>query len=322
MTLTKIAKMANTSVATVSKAFSGSKEISDETKDRIFEIARDLGCFDKYYKAPRNSPLLALMIPEIDSECYGVYASVFERGFRKMGMDTVIVCTRFDKEREASLFRELVYGMRVDGILLWGSGQLIKNPDEVPLIVFGDAPDAANADSVDIDLTVAMNRLIQAVKEYGHTEVGFIGERLTDAKAARFKKAMRKIGLPIHERYIYSSDKRFAEAGEDCMRVLLERGEIPTVIVAAYDQIAYGAMKYARDKGYRIPEDISFVGMDDISAASYFDVPLSSVHVGYESICDRICDLMLMRIDNRHYRSREKITVPVEVNIRASLKRL
>ena len=93
-------------------------------------------------------------------------------------------------------------------------------------------------------------------------------------------------------------------------------------IITAYDQIAYGAMKYARDMGYRIPDDISFVGMDDITATSYFDVPLSSMHVGYEAVCRKICDLIFARIENRHIRMREKISVPVSINIRESLKKL
>ncbi len=98
--------------------------------------------------------------------------------------------------------------------------------------------------------------------------------------------------------------------------------ELLGVIVAAYDQIAYGAMKYARESGYRIPEDISFVGMDDISSTEYLDVPLSSIHVAYEEVCERIVDLVFRRIENRHYRSREPLTVPVSVKIRESLKNL
>ena len=322
MTLTKIARIAGTSVSTVSKAFSGSREIPEVTRERIFEIAKELGCFDKYYKAPRKQPLIALMIPEIDSECYGVYAGVFERELNRRGADTIVACTRFDKEREARLFRELVYGLKVDGILLWGGGRLIKNPDEIPLIIFDDASADSNADSIGIDLTAAIISLVRTIKEYGHTDVGFIGERLTVGKAVRFKKAMRKVGLPILDKYIYSSEKRFAEAGEDGMRALIEIGAVPSVIVTSYDQIAYGAMKYAREAGYKIPEDISFVGMDDISATPYFDIPLSSIHMGYEEVSEKICDLMFLKIENRHYRQREQIVVPVEVNVRESLKNL
>ena len=320
MTLTKIAKIAKTSVSTVSKAFSGSREIPEATRERIYRIAKELGCFDKYYKAPRKRPLLALIIPEIDSECYGTYTGIFEREFRRRGADTIIACTGFESEREAELFRELVYGMKVDGVLLWGSGELIRNPDEIPLIVFGKSYSYSNADSVTADFYSALLYLMKTVKDYGHTNVGFLGERLTYSKEADFKKAMRKVGLPIHEKYTYSSDKRFAEAGKEGMRTLIERGSLPSVIVTSYDQIAYGAMKYARENGYEIPEDISFVGMDDITAAAYFDVPLSSIHAGYEDICERVCDLVFERMKNRHYRSREVITVPITVNIRASLK--
>ena len=323
MTLTKIAELSETSVSTVSKAFAGSHEISEETKEKIFKIAKDVGCFDKYYKAPRNQPLIALMVPEIDSECYGNYAGIFEREFNKRGADTIVACTRFDKDREERLFRELAYGMKVDGIVLWGSGKEIKNPDEIPLIIFDECGlPTSNADLVGVDLTVAMVKLAEKIKEYGHTEVGFIGERLTGGKLTRFIKAMRKVGLAVHKKNMYSSDKRLAEAGEDCMRELLGRGSLPSVIVAAYDQIAYGAIKYARKAGYKIPEDISFVGMDDISSTEYFDIPLSSIHVGYEVSCREICELMFAKIDNKHYRQRRKITVPVEVNVRESLRRI
>lgn len=323
MTLTKIAKLAGTTLPTVSKAFSGSKEISEKTREKIFNIAKELGCFDKYYKAPRKQPLIALMVPEIESECYGICSDVFEREFYKRGADTIVACTRFDAEREERLFRELAYGLRVDGIILWGSGRAIKNPDKIPLIVFDETgSQVSNADLVGVDLTVAMVRLIKTIKEYGHTRVGFLGERLTLGKEVRLKKAMRKLGIPIRKEYFYTSEKRFAEAGEEGMRTLIERGNLPSVIITAYDQIAYGAMKYARDMGYKIPEDISFVGMDDITATSYFEIPLSSIHIGYEESCKEICELMFAKIDNKHYKQREKITVPVEVNIRESLRKI
>lgn len=323
MTLKRIADLAKTSVATVSKAFSGSKEIPEATKEKIFRIAKKYGCFEKYYKAPRKQPLIALMIPELDSEFYGICASVFEREFNRRGADTIVATTRFDPNREERLFRELAYGMKVDGVLLWGSGSLIKNHDEIPLVMFGEKTSPhANADTVKSDSPAAINRLIKTIKDYGHTEVAFFGESLTHSKEEKFKEGMRSAGLSIHKSFILTSDKRFAAAGKDCMQRLMASGRLPSVIVAAYDQIAYGAMKYARDMGLRVPEDISFVGMDDITADSYFDVPLSSVHSAYESVCEKITDLIFMRMENKHNRMKEKIVVPVELNIRESLKNL
>lgn len=323
MTLTRLAQMANTSVATVSKAFSGSREISEETKERIFSLAKELGCFDKYYKAPRSRPLIALMPPEPESEYYGREIGLIERALSQKGADTIIAFTRFDREQEARLFRELAYGMKVDGIILWGQGTKIKNPDELPLVVISSSKQLpSNSDVVRIDLESAILNLTSIIKDYGHIEVGFIGERLTMGKEQKFKSALRRTGLPVHNKYIAVSTARFADAGEDCMKQLIDRNAVPSVIVAAYDQIAYGAMKYAREHGYKIPEDVSFIGMDDISSAPYLDTSLSSLHTDFESVCPQIVDLIFRRMENRHYKGRVEISVPVKVNIRESLKRL
>lgn len=322
MTLAKIARLAGTSVSTVSKAFSGNREISEETKEKIFAISKELGCFDKYYKAPRKNPLIAIMVPEIESEFYSTYAGAFESEFHRRGADTIIACTRFERERTERIFRELAYGMRVDGILMLCSAEYIKNPDEIPLVAFGSGNGASNADVIKADMDEALAELAKTIKEYGHTKVGFISEGLTTSKEAPFKRALRSAGLTVYPSYIATSSFRFDEAGEDCMRRLIERGSVPSVIVAAYNRIAYGAMKYAKEAGYRIPEDISFVGMDDAGEAESYDVPLSSIRISYEQIREQVADIIFKRIENRHYRSRKELRVPIRLVMRASLKNL
>ena len=319
MTLTELAKLANVSISTASKAFSGSHEISRETRDRIFDVARENGCFDKYYKGPRENPLIALIVPESESEYYGRDIGILERELSNSGADTVIALTRFDKDREARLFREMTYRMGVDGVVLIGSGEKICNRDEIPLIKIGGTEIAENADQIYINYEGGMAEIVSLIKEYGHKRVGFFGEKLTDAKQRMFRKAMRQAGLPIMQKYILTSTCRFEKAGEDCMKRLIEIGNLPSVIIAAYDQIAIGAMKYAKSRGYKIPEDISFVGMDDISATDYLEVPLTSIHVHTDEVCREVVNLMFKRIKNHHYRENEKISIPVAVNLRKSL---
>ncbi len=320
MTLTELAAKVGTSVATVSKAFSGSSDISRQTRERIFDVARREGCYNKYYKGPRERRMIALIFPESESEYYGTQIGVLEKEFSKRGADTVIALTRFDKEREARLFNELVYRMKVDGVIVSGNGSLIENPDEIPLVtISSDTVQAEHSDNVQVDLKGGVMDMIGLIKEYGHKKVGFIGESLTQRKYDMFKSAVRHHGLPLQERYVAVSERRFAPCGEDCMRMLIERGDVPSVIVAAYDQIAYGAMQYARAHGYKVPEDISFVGMDDISVTDYLDVPLTSIHMHTEDVCARVVDLIFKRIDNRHYRERREIVIPATLNLRKSL---
>ena len=321
MTLTELAKQVGTSVSTVSKAFSGSKEISEEVKKSIFKAAKRAGCFEKYYKGPRERPVIALLFPETESEYYGTEIGILEREINRRGADTVVALTRFDPEREARLFSEMVYRLKVDGVIISSSGTLVKNPDSVPLVLFGSGAERSkNADVVSVDMNGAVRELVGVIKEYGHREVGFIGERLTRGKLEAFKQAMRYHGLPFREKFVSEADgARFAAAGEECMQKLIDRKSVPEVIVAAYDQIAYGAMRRAEQNGYKIPDDISFVGVDDISVTEYLGVPLSSVHINLEEVCGKVVDMIFKRIDNRHYRESERVTIPVTVCIRESL---
>ena len=323
MTLQKLAELSGVSVGTVSKAFSGSDEISKETREKIFQIAREQNCFDKYYKAPRERPLIALMFPEPESEFYANNIGIFEHELRDRGADVIIAFTRFEPEMEARMFRELAYGMRVDGVIMSGAGRLIRNADELPLVAISSYKDPKNhADTVKVDFDGGIYALAQTVKTYGHRKVGFIGERLTAQKEEKLRDALRSVGLPVRDEYIAEVDGRFEEAGKNGMKELIGRGELPSVIITAYDRIAYGAIKYAKECGYSIPDDVSFVGMDDISSTTYFDIPLSSLHVDFDKACPEIVDLIFKRIKNRHYRSRTEIVVPVTVKTRESLKNI
>ena len=74
ITLSKIAKLANVSVSTASKAFSGSTEVSEDTKELIFEIAKKHGCFKKFYNVKYPKLVIAIIVPEFRGTYYpGIY---------------------------------------------------------------------------------------------------------------------------------------------------------------------------------------------------------------------------------------------------------
>ena len=322
MTLKKLAEATGTSISTVSKAFSGSREISEDTRERIFRIAKEMGCFEKYRKSPSSRPLIALLFPEAESEYYARCIGLLEKEIAAWGGNTVVALTRFDPERTAHLFSELVYRARVDGVILSGNGELIKNPDEIPLVAYGSSHTCPmNADKVYIGMEGGIRDLVGLIKEYGYRKVGFIGEHHTGTTLSYLKAAMRYHGLPVYREYIVETEARFAAAGAQGFEALLRRPSLPEVIVAGYDYIAYGAMKQAKLHGYRIPDDIAFIGIDDLSTADYLDVPLTSLHTHVEDIVKTVVELVFKRIENRHYRERREIVVPVTVSLRDSFGR-
>ena len=212
--------------------------------------------------------------------------------------------------------------MRVDGIILTSDESMIRNPDQIPLVCLHAPPSKrslANADYLSIDYKGGILKLCELIKEYGHTRVGFIGEPYAKYKMLYLWEALRKCGLPVHEEFSYISKYRFAEAGEDAFRHLAIAGELPDVIVAAYDQIAFGAIRCAKRMGIKVPEDVSIVGIDDVTATDFIDVPLTSLHVHTEETSKTIVDLLFKRIDNRNYRETKEFTIPLSINIRESL---
>lgn len=324
MTLQKIAVLAGTSVGTVSKAFSGGSDVGKETRERILEIARQNGCFEKYYKGPREKKVIAVLCPETESEHYGCLVGLFEQALSLRGADTVVAITRFDADREARLFSELVYRLKIDGMILIGNGAKIKNPDEVPLVILGQRKTGHqnNADYVTTDMSHAIDEAVETLKAYGHRRIGFLGEALTESKMKLFRQSMRRCGLPLYKDYLVTDTARFAKAGEDGMQTLLDRcrgKELPTAIVTAYDQIGYGAMRCALKNGLRVPEDVSFIGIDDISVTDYLGVPLSSICMRHDEVCEQVIDLIFHRIENRHYREWKEIVIPAHLQLRESV---
>ncbi len=323
MNFKTIAKMTGTTVSTVSKAFRESAEISQATKDKIFNAAKELGCFEKYYKGKQKKRLVGIICPEPESEIYGITVGSIEKALSSRGIETFIGISRFDKKRSASLYSELIYRARADGVIIIGSGSDLKNPDNIPTVMMGEVSSESSVGiGVSINLEETMDELFALIKKHGYKKIGFIGESLTESRLNAYRHAMRKHGFPLQESFIYiADDSRFAEAGIDGMSSFIERGNIPEIIITAYDNIAFGAMKVARERGYKIPEDISFVGINDITTSEYLDVPLTTIGTSDAHMTEKVVEILISKMDNKAgSRNRSSLVFPANLKIRESIK--
>ena len=293
MSIKRLAELTHTSPGTVSKAFRESPEISAKTKEEIFRVARAEGWFDKYYRGPRKEKLVGILCPEPSSELYGDMANRLSEILLEAGYDTVMGITAFDEERERRLFSQMVGRMAVAGVISLTRASAIKNPDRIPFVVSGSVAEGCHASSVVGGLGDGIREAVAEVKARGHRRVGFIGEEKTTSKLSLWRSAMREEGLAVQDRYTVTVPRRFGEGGYLAMEQLLAGEDLPTAVFAAYDYMALGAMRCIRDRGLSVPEDISLVGMDDISVDAYLDVPLSSVTGDNEALCRRMARMLL-----------------------------
>ena len=318
MTQKDIARQTGTSVATVSKAFSGSPEISEETRQRIFDAARRGGCYEKYYKGGYDARVVAVICPEMESEYYTRIVSCLEKRISAVGDVMTLSVSGFDAGKEKRLFEYHAYVQKADGVILLGGASAVVNRDHRPLVAIHAAGEISCADLVETDIRQGMRECVSWLKEAGHREIGFVGDRFTAAKRESFREAMRELGLPVREEWTAESALRFQAAGYEEARRLLAGNRRPTAVIAAYDYIALGVIQYAHAAVIRVPEELSVIGMDNISLAPYLDIPLTTVDLHTEQMCDTVLELLYKKMENPYYVACRSVTVRPDLMIRGS----
>ncbi|MBQ3064247.1 MAG: LacI family DNA-binding transcriptional regulator [Clostridia bacterium] len=309
MNLTDIARAAGVSVSTVSKAFSGSADIGNDTRERVFAAAKTLGVFDRYNKNKFEKHVVAVIIPELVSEYYSRRLTLLTREIEAAGGIVLTSIADFDKEKEHELFTYYADYCHVDGIILLQSMTDHENSGHTPAVAFSERA-WKHIDSISCDLQSAITDAVHHLKTLGHTHIGFASEPLTASKAELFKRAMRGAGLPIPSHAVQVSSARFEAAGAEIVRRWLDKNTLPTAILAAYDYIAIGIIKELTRAGLSVPGDVSVIGMDDISLNPYLETSLSSIATESEQACLKAVALLLKKMDNQYYRTRERIVIP------------
>ncbi len=285
MTLSKIAKLANVSVSTASKAFSGSSEVNVETRDLIFKVAREHGCFKKFYNAKFPKLVIAIIAPEFKSSYYTRYLSCLQDALGEENCELCVSTTDFSPEKEESLIEYYYKHSTVDGILLLDSHITIEDKYEIPIVSLNSKRSSQCPHKIINNMYPAMQECAAYLKSKKVTDVGFVGERLTLGKCRSFARALEEVGIELPEENIGVSQKRFEEGGYDAMESLFGKNRVPRAILCAYDYMAIGAIRCIYDHGLRVPEDVAILGMDNLRQDEYLNPPLASISSKTKTLC-------------------------------------
>ena len=321
MTLAKVAAVAGVSVSTASKAFSGSREISDETRELVYAAAKKCGCYEKYKKDRYDRRVFAVVIPEIKSEYYHKFALSLEEKIEKNGDVMLISASHFDESRVKELFRYYTEFCRVDGIIIIGDTRLIENPENFPAVAIGKNC-GGGIETVESDTENGISEAFDLLVKYGHEKVGFIGENLTVEKETMVLKEAERHGIYMRKDYVFRSGKRFAEAGSEGLCAFEELDEPPTAVVCAYDYIALGVIEEAHRRGLSVPGDISVIGMDNIGFTAMENISLTTVSTDIEKLCEVAVAKLSERLAGRFTAKKNKPDskfIPSKLIVRGSV---
>lgn len=322
MTLKMIAEICGVSVGTVSKAFSGSLEISEDTRQKIFDVAKQNGCFDKYNKNKFEKKVIAVICPEVQSDYYDTILSILNKEISSQNGIMCVSLSNFSAKREQELFNYYSSYCHADGIIIIGMHDHIINNINIPTVAIGANTNKKNIDVIKSDIYSSIEKAVFYLKENGHTQIAFLGESLTFGKLSMFEQAIKKAELEINPDFIKTGTSRFEEAGIQAMNELFKNDTLPTAIMAAYDYIAIGAMKCIHSHGMEVPKDFSVIGMDDISIIPYLDTPISSIKTYTDEACRAAVDLIIKKIDNQFYTAKQHITISSDFVVRESIRKI
>ena len=285
ITLSKIAQLAHVSVSTASKAFSMSGEVSEQTRNEIFRIAKEYGCFKKFYNAKYPKYVIAVICPEFHGQYYSGLVANLQRCLGEIGCEVCVASTNFSDDTERELLEYYHHYSNVDGIVVIGGKSLISSTYEIPLVSVMPAYRQPAGVCLHTDYLGAAEQFVRHFKEAGIQEIGFIGETRTGVKLEAFRTAMANNGLPC--KWIVVNEERFEKGGYISMDQLLQQQDRPRAVICAYDQMAIGAMKRLSEEGVSVPDGMAVAGMDNIPETEYLSTTLTSVDFGNEAICHR-----------------------------------
>lgn len=286
LTLSKLAKLSNVSVSTASKAFSMSSEVNEETRQLVFNIAKQYGCFKKFFKGKYPNYVVAVICPEFTSLHYARYLSYLQRELEEKNCEVCVAATNFSAETGRNLIEYYYKYSTVDGIIVVDFRGEIPECGDFPIVCL-NYPRQSGGVTIHIDQRRAISDAVAFLTSRNTGSIGFIGEPLTEAKLDMFRCAMEENGIHCDENAISISEARFEAGGYSAMEQLISGENLPRAVICAYDYMAIGAIRCLCDHGLRVPEDVAVIGMDDIPEAAYLNPPLASI----ASHTDRACTL-------------------------------
>lgn len=315
--MSELAKLCNVSVSTVSKAFSDTDDISRDTKELIFNTAKKHGCFGKFYKHKYNKKIIAIICPELKSNYYTSFVEELQRLIEKDNGVCIISTDNFIAKKQNELIEYYASYLTVDGIIVFGLKEPIKKGYDTPIVSIFSNVDSM-VDSVNIDMEAAIKESVKTLKEYGHKRIAFIGEGHTTERKAYFKAAIRDYtdleGITVESKY------RFEKAGIDGIEQLLNKNCQFSAVICAYDNVAFGTIKELKQRGFKIPQDISVIGIDNISYTEYAETTLTSIDSNHTDVCNIAYNLLQKKLENKYFKAKQSVIIKPQLIIRESIK--
>lgn len=331
-TIQDVARVAQVSTATVSRALSNPDLLSEQARKAVFEAIRATGY--RVNRAARNLRMqragaVLVLVPNLGKPFYSQVLAGVSKGFADSDYAVLIADTEsrpLQPGELAGLFRDRF----IDGVICLDAGLPHRTFEEchaigatgrfVLLCEWVDDPAFA---SVRCDNTGGARQAIRHLHDLGHKDIAHVtgpaGNVLTAARREGTMAERTRLGLPARPDWIIRGDFS-PESGYQAAREIVAMAERPTAVFCAADMVAFGLIAGLQAQGLSVPGDISVVGFDDIEMSEYYLPALTTIWQDRVTMGERAAALLRARLEDAAPASgpAPAEVIGVELKVRAS----
>jgi LacI family transcriptional regulator len=325
--LRQVARVAGVSTATVSRAINRPEVVSPDLRERVALAVERLGWVpDGAARAltTGRSHTIGAVFPTLSVGDFARATNAIQAELLQAGYTLLLACSEYDLDQEVQQVRKFIE-RGVDGLILVGQAhhtqlEPLLTRRRMPFVNTFVYDPTTHGTCIGPDNRKALMSMTDYLADLGHVRFGVIAQstRNNDRASARLdgiRDALAMRGLAVRPQHFAIGQWTIAE-GRSLLRRVVTAEPKPTAIICGNAHLTVGALLEALALGFKVPEDLSIVGYDDIEIMSHLPVPLTTVRVPGHVIGRSAAKVLVARIEGR------ELDIPLEseaeIVIRAS----
>ncbi|HLZ20604.1 MAG TPA: LacI family DNA-binding transcriptional regulator [Ktedonobacterales bacterium] len=307
MTITDIARLAGVSKATVSRVLNEKPDVDPETRERILRLVEEYGFVPSIVAsglAGGRSRLLGILIPSLT---WPLMPEVM-RGIGELVEQTayeLVLYTMSQRQDRSAVIDRILAAKLTSGLLAVFPGQSTEHLNWLhdqgfPVVMIDDQGATTRAPWVGTDNRAGAYAVVRHLLNRGHRRIAHIqgpsAFQVSKDRYAGYRDALTEAGIALEPSLLEEGDFK-PPSGRVCAEKLLALPERPTAIFAANDEMAYGVLAAAEERGLRIPEDLAVAGFDDIASSAHIRPALTTVRQPFFEMGQTAIRMLLSLVD-------------------------
>jgi LacI family transcriptional regulator len=301
MNLEQVARRARVSTATVSRVLNNASVVKTSTRARVVKAIEELKYHPNLHArnlAGGKSRTIGVIASNMENPFFFDIYKTIESDAHARGFEVVVANTDYRSEQLVTSIR-LMIGRRVAGLAAIVSEMepdLIRELTEsrIPVVFYDVGTPRQNITNIRVNYRRGIEKVIDYLHSLGHRRLGFIGHHAMLAPInERMKTVLDAVARNSSLQVKTAADADTLEGGRQATRSLLSTGYQPTAIICVNDITAVGALRELRERGLRVPQDVSVTGFDNVKLSEFCYPALTTVHIPRERIGHIISDCLL-----------------------------